>query len=163
MMQSTISITRTDADNKRHSIQRGRSSYLGPAGRKSVLTNNTTGRTSVIADRSRRQSIAIGAIKDRRTSNKRKTLTEAPKTIYSLDTDFKNTLYTTIRSIFLSVWTHFLSFFQPGEQKISLSCLSTKRRNATYSRVYGKKEGTGEEKEQNLSVFLTVVDALLYF
>jgi len=96
MMQTTISITRTDADNKRHSIQRGRSSYLGPAGRKSVLTNNRTGRTSVIADRSRRQSIAIGAIKDRRTSKKRKTVMEEPKTIYSLDTDFKNTLYTTI-------------------------------------------------------------------
>ena len=99
MMQSTISITRTDADNKRHSIQRGRNSYLGPAGRKSVLTNNTTGRTSVIADRSRRQSIAIGAIKDRRTSKKRKTVVEVPKTIYSLDTDFKNTLYTTIRCL----------------------------------------------------------------
>ena len=33
----------------------------------------------------------------------------------------------------------------------------------TDGRVYGEKEATGEEKEQNLSVFLTEVDALLYF
>ncbi|CAG5088667.1 Oidioi.mRNA.OKI2018_I69.PAR.g11923.t1.cds [Oikopleura dioica] len=96
MMESGISITRTDTNNKSHSIQRGRSSYIGPAGRKSVLTNHVTGRSSVITDRSRRQSIAIDALKDRRTSKKKRKSTMEPKTIYSLDQDFKSTLYTTI-------------------------------------------------------------------
>jgi len=133
MMQSTISITRTDADNKRHSIQRGRNSYLGPAGRKSVLTNTTTGRTSVIADRSRRQSIAIGAIKDRRTSKKRKTVVEEPKTIYSLDTDFKNTLYTTISP--------------ENRKKVSIACRLNEE-TLMMAESLAKKEQKGKKKNK---------------